>query len=215
VSGGNVVATNVNVVLQHSALSSLSLGTGATASIDAGSSYQSITPALPVVTISSPASNASYTGTINAQVALNGQGVTSVYFSLDGRRLPSLLNGPPGQQLTYPLNTTSMADGAHTLTVTAVQADFLTASASVSFVTRNQFAAVTGDLAAANKTIGALSGNLTAADSSIATLQGNLNSANRTVTNLSYLVYVAVAIGLVGIILAGYAVRGSKSPWKY
>ncbi len=215
VSGGSVVATNVNVVLQHSAVSSLYLGTGATVSMDAGSSYQSITPSLPVITIASPSANASYTGTVNAQVTLNGQGVTSVYFFLDGRRLPSLLSGPPGQQLSYPLNTTSMPDGTHTLTVTAVQADFLTTSASVSFATHNQLAAVTNDLASANKTIGALGGNLTAAVSTISSLQGNLNSANRTITNLSYLAYVAVAVGLVGVVVAAYAVRGSKAPWKY
>jgi subtilase family serine protease len=207
VTGGNVVATNTHVILQHSALSSLNLGAGATASIDSASSYQSITPALPVVTISSPSPNASYTGAIDAQVAAKGNGITAVTFFLDGRRLPSLLSGPPGQQLSYPLNTTSMPDGTHTLTVTAVQSDLMTTTASVSFVTHNQLAAVTNDLATANKTISSLGGN-------IATLQSDLNSANHTISDLTYLVIFAVAIGLVGIILAAYAVRG-KAPWKY
>jgi hypothetical protein len=66
---------------------------------------------------------------------------------------------------------------------------------------------VTNDLATANKTISSLGGN-------IATLQSDLNSANHTISDLTYLVIFAVAIGLVGIILAAYAVRG-KAPWKY
>jgi hypothetical protein len=195
VTGGNVVATNTHVILEHSSLSSLTLGAGATASIDSASSYQSVTPAVPVVTISSPTANASYKGAVNAQVALNGDGITAVSFFLDGKRLPSLLSGPPGQEVSYPLNTTSMPDGTHTFTVTAVQSDLLTTTASVSFVTHNQLAAVTNDLATANQTINTLSG-------SIANLKG-------TIGNLTYLLYLAVAIAVVGVALAVYSIRAS------
>ena len=161
VTGGNVVATNALVVLQHSALSSLVFGTAATGSVDPASSFQSITPALPVVTISSPTANSSYTGAIDAQVAVKGTGITVVTFFLDGKRLPSVQgNVSSGQPLSYPLNTTSMPDGTHTLTVTAVQSDLMAATASVSFVTHNQLDAVTGDLATANKTISSLSSSL-------------------------------------------------------
>ncbi|HVB95126.1 MAG TPA: protease pro-enzyme activation domain-containing protein [Nitrososphaerales archaeon] len=215
VSGGNVVATNAKVILQHTALASLNLGVGATASIDSASSYQSINPALPVITISSPTPNASYTGSFNAQVAVTGSGIAALTFMLDGKALPPFQGSNIGPQISYPLNTTSMPDGTHTLTVTAVQSDLLTISASVSFVTHNQLAALTNGLATANKTIGSLNGNLSAADSNISTLRGDLSSANHTIDNLSYLAYVAVAIGLVGIILAAYAVRGPKAPWKY
>jgi len=217
VNGGDVVVTNAYVVLEHSALSSLELGTGATASIDPASSYQSITPALPVVAISSPAANASYAGAIDAQVVVKGVGITALTFSLDGTRLPPLpLNSTTlGQQLSYPLNTTSMPDGTHILTVTAVQSDLLTATASVSFATHNQLAAVANDLATANKTIGALGGNLTIADGNIATLQSDLNSANHTISDLTYLALLAVAVAIVGIILAAYSMRGGSAPWKY
>ncbi len=213
VTGGDVVATNTNVVLQHSALSSLKLGTGATASMDPASSSQSITPALPVLTISSPVANTSYTGTIDAQVTIKGTGVAVLSFILDGKQLPSLLKGaPPGQQVSYPLNTTSIPDGTHTLTVVAVQSDLLTTTASVSFVTHNQLVAVTNNLtnnlATANKTISSLDGSLKTANGNIATLQNTINS-------LTYVVYFAVAIAIVGVALAAYSLRGGRAPWKY
>ena len=131
VTGGAVVATNANVILQHSDLSSLKLGSGATASIDPSSTFHTLTPALPVLTISSPVANSSYTGTVNAQVIIAGSGVAVLSFILDGEQLPSLLEGAaPGLQVSYPLNTTSLPDGTHTLTVVAVQSDLLKTNAS-------------------------------------------------------------------------------------
>jgi subtilase family serine protease len=226
VTGGNIVATNANVVLQHSSLSSLQLATGATASIDTASSIQSITPALPVLTISSPVANTSYTGSFTAQVAIKGSGVTALSFLLDGKQLPSLLQGAaPGQQASYPLDASSMPDGTHTLTVVAVQSDLLTSTASVTFITHFQLAAVTNNLAtvtnnlaAANKTIVSLNGSLNAANGNITALQTNLASANKAIsnlnTNLSELIYLAIGAAAVGIVLAAYAIRGGKAPSK-
>ncbi len=220
VTGGDIFATNANVVVQHSSLSSLHLGTGATASIDPSSSYKTIAPALPVLTVSSPVANASYTGSINAQVAVKGSGVAALNFILDGKQLPSLLGGaPPGPQASYPIDTTSMPDGTHNLTVVAVQSDLLTSSASVLFVTHNQLQGVTNDLAAANKTIDSLNGGLSTANSDIASLKGNLDSANHTISGLSGLVYLAIAVAAVAVVLAIYAIRGElpprAAPWKY
>jgi len=209
VTGGNIVATNAFVVLQHSALSSLVFGTAATGSIDPASSFQSITPALPTIAISSPTANASYAGAIDAQVAVKGTGITAVTFVLDGKRLPSIQgNASSGQPLSYPLNTTSMPDGTHNLTVTAVQSDLMATTASVSFVTHNQLDAVTGDLATANKTISSLSASLSTADSNVASMQ-------KTVNGLTDLVYLALVVAVVGIVLAAYSARSGKAPWKY
>jgi hypothetical protein len=185
------------------------LGTGATATMDPASTSLSINPALPVLTISSPVANVSYTGTIDAQVTITGSGVSSLSFMLDGNELPSLLNGaPPGQQTSYPLNTTSLPDGTHTLTVVAVQSDLLSTTSSVSFVTHNQLATVTNDLATANKTISSINGSLKTANSNIANLQN-------TISTLMYVVYLAVAIAVVGVALAVYSIRGGKAPYKY
>lgn len=200
VTGGDVVATNTHVVLEHTSLSSLVLGAGATVSIDPASSYQTVTPALPVLTITSPSANASYTGTVNAQVAVKGSAITAVTFFLDGERLPSL-GAPNGTEVSYPLNTASLPDGTHTLTVVVVQSDLLSTTATVSFVTHNQLAAVTSSLATANKTI--------------SSLDGTVSSLRSTVNGLTGLVYLAVAVAVIGIAVAGYALRKGTAPWKY
>jgi subtilase family serine protease len=219
VVGGDVFVTNAKIVVQHSSLSSLHLGAGATASIDTSSTYKSITPALPVLTFSSPVANASYAGNVNAQLAISGSGITSITFMLDGRQLPLTGGAPPGPEVSYPIDTTSMSDGTHTLTAVAIQSDLLTSSASVSFVTHSQLQAVTNDLAAANETIGSLNGSLNAANGNIASLQGDLNSANQTIGNLTNLVYLALAIAAVAVVLGVYAIRGelgpTETPLKY
>jgi hypothetical protein len=215
VTGGDVVATNAKVILQHSALSSLTLGSGATASIDPASTSKSITPALPVLTISSPVANVTYTGSINAQVAIEGSGVAALSFFLDGKLLPSLSGAPPGQLVSYPLDSATMADGTHTLTVVAIQSDLLNSTASVSFATDSHLVAVTNNLATANKTISSLSGNIATLQGSIGTLQGSVDAANHTINDLTYLAYFAIAVAAVGIILGAYALRGGKAPWKY
>jgi hypothetical protein len=216
VTGGNIVATNTNVIVQRSSLSSLRLGTGATASIDPSSSYQSIIPALPVLTISSPLSNTSYTGKLNAQVAVKGFGVATLSFFLDGALLPSIPGAaPPGPQVSYPLDTSSMPDGTHTLSVVAVQSDMLSSSTNVSFVTHNQLQEVTNQLAAANKTILSLNGSLGNAKSDIAGLQGNLSTANHTINNLTEMFYLALGVGALGIILGLFAMRRARRFGNY
>ncbi|HYR03948.1 MAG TPA: Ig-like domain-containing protein, partial [Nitrososphaerales archaeon] len=215
VTGGDVVASNTQaVVLQHSSLTSLKLGAGATASIDASSSYQSITPALLVLSISSPVANTSYTGKVNAQVAIKGSGVSGISFFLDGKQLP-LQGGPPTtQQVSYPLDTTSMPDGTHTLSVVGVQTDLLTSTATVSFITHNQLQAVANALAAANSTIRSLNGSLYAANGNIAALQAHVAAENHTIDTLTYLAYIAVAVAAVAIIVGAYALR-ARQAWKY
>ena len=216
VTGGSVVATASDVVLQHTVLSSLDLRTSSTASVDSASSEEALTPALPSVLISSPIANESYAGMLNATVGIKGSDVATLNFYLDGKLLPSPQNGlPPGSQASYLLNTTTMPDGTHTLTVEAVQFDRLTSSSSVSFVTDNQLRGLNGDLTTASQTISSLNGNLETANGNIATLQGNLNTANRTITDLSYVAYLAVALAAIGLIVAAYALKGGRAAWKY
>ncbi len=215
VTGGDVVATNTKLTVQRSSLSSLQLATGATASIDGSSFFQSITPALPVLTISSPVANASYTGSVNAQVAINGTGIAGLSFFLDGKHLPSQSGIDPGSQASYTIDTTSMPDGTHTLSVVATQSDQLSSTSSVSFVTHNQLATVTNHLAEANNTIHTLNGTLSTANNNIAILQADLTAANKTIGILTYLVYVAIAVAAVGIIIGLYILRRARAPWKY
>jgi Bacterial Ig domain len=211
VDGGGVMVTGANLILLHSTLSSVDLGPGATASVDPSSSYQSITPALPVITITAPTANASYTGTVDAEVGLKGSSVQVLTFILDGKQLPSLLEGaPPGPQVSYPINTTALPDGTHTLTVIAVQADLLTTSASVTFVTHNQLQGVTNELSNDSAALSTANKGLSSADSDIASLQGNLDSANHTISNLLYVAYLSVAVAVVALVIGLYGIRGAR-----
>jgi len=212
VTGGAVTASNSKVILQHSDLVSLNLSQGGTASIDSASTYGSITPALPSLTILSPVANASYAGSLQATVVLTGTSITGLSFLLDGKQLPAQGSGTSTGRVLYSLNTTSIPDGTHTLTVVATQSDLLTTSASVSFSTDNQLEA---GLQSANRTIGSLNSSLATANVSISTLQNNLNSANHTISDLTELAYLAVAVALLGIVLAAFALRGEAAPWKY
>lgn len=215
VSGGAVVANGEYVSLEHSALSSLELGPGATASIDAASSSLSITPALPAVTVSSPLSNASYTGTFDAKVLVTGSGVTEVSVLLDGQRLPSLVGSNlTGRAISIPINTSSMPDGTHVLTVTALQADLLSSTASVSFVTGNHLAAVDSGLANATSRLASADLTIASLSQSLKTADGSVSSLQNTVSGMAYLVYFAAAVAVVAVVLAAFALRG-RAPWKY
>ena len=210
VTGGDIVVTNATVILQHSAVTSLTLGSDAKASIDPASSSMTITPGLPVLSVSLPSANGAYAGSIDARVSVRGEVATLTFF-LDGMELPPLQGGAlaPGQQLlAYPLNTTSMADGTHTFTVVAGQSDLLNSTASVSFSTDNHLVTVTNSLATASR-------SLETASSSIATLQNSLNSDNRMINDLTYLAYAAMIVAGIAIILGAYALRGGKAAWKY
>jgi subtilase family serine protease len=209
VTGGNIIVTGASLVVERSDLASLSLRNGATASIDASSNSLSISPSLPVVTISAPSANESYTGKLDAQVTVSGQGVSQLIFSLDGRVLSSLAGqNVTGGTFSYPIDTTAIPDGTHQLLVTAVQSDHLSSASSVSFVTDNQLATATNSLRAANHTIDSLSGNLKTANDNITGLQS-------TVNNLTYLLYIVAAVAIVGVAIAIYSVRAGKKPWKY
>jgi C1A family cysteine protease len=73
----------------------------------------------PSVSITSPANGSSVTGTINVGVAASDNvGVSSVKFSVDGSQLASKSSAP----YNFSWNSSSVANGVHTLTATAFDA---------------------------------------------------------------------------------------------
>ena len=90
----------------------------------------------PTVSITSPATGATLTGTVNVVAsAQDNLSVASVQFKVDGANSgPSLTASP----YSYSLNTNSLANGNHTLTATATDNAGNTAlSAGVPFVVNN------------------------------------------------------------------------------
>jgi Bacterial Ig domain len=72
-----------------------------------------VTPTPAVVVIASPANNATVSGTVNIVVAVQDPPVAWVNFVIDGNYIAS---SPP---LTYAWNTTTLANGTHTIEVNA------------------------------------------------------------------------------------------------
>lgn len=209
VSGGDVVANGGKVSLEHSSLSSLDLGSGATASIDSASSALRITPSLPSVTVTSPLPNDTYTGTFDANVSVTGGGVTELTILLDGQRLPSPAGSSlTGQPISIPINTSAMPDGTHVLTVTALQSDLLSSTTSVSFMTGNQLASVNSGLANATASLSSADQTIASLSQSLKTADGNVSSLQSTVNGMTALVYLAAAVAVVAVALSAYSLRG-------
>jgi Bacterial Ig domain len=90
---------------------------GQTASDSTGVTVDNV-DAPPTVTLTAPAEGARVAGTVLAQAtASDDNGVTQVQFSLDGNPIGTDTHGADGWSVSW--DTTTAADGAHTLTATA------------------------------------------------------------------------------------------------
>ena len=90
----------------------------------------------PSVSLTSPSANATETGTVSlAATASDTSGIKQVQFNLDGQPLGSPVTAAP---YTYSWNTTTAANGSHSLTATATNVNGVaTTSAAVPVVVSN------------------------------------------------------------------------------
>ena len=96
-------------------------------SLASGGGAPDTTP--PTVNFTSPAAGAAVSGTVSVQVtAGDNVGVASVNLSMDG----VLIGGDSSAPYTFSWNTTTVANGTHTLTATALDAAGNTANAALS-----------------------------------------------------------------------------------
>jgi len=92
-------------------------------------------PALPTVSITSPATNSVVSQTITVQAsATSGLAVTGVQFSVDGTALGSMVTSTP-YQISW--DSTQVLDGSHTVTAMVEDSAGNTATASVSVTVAN------------------------------------------------------------------------------
>jgi hypothetical protein len=83
----------------------------------------------PTVTITSPANNSNWAGTISlAATASSGVGIANVQFAVDGANVGSTLTAAPYQ---VAWDSTTVADGSHTILATATDTSGATASSSI------------------------------------------------------------------------------------
>ena len=200
VSGGNLVASNSKVAIQQSSLGSLQL-TGSTATL-VGSTYQQVTPSLPVISVQSPVQGQNYDGSSGA-LTVSGQQVSSISVYLDGELVAKLNGGV--SSYNFPLDSASLSLGVHTLSVVATQDDGLSSTVAVSFSSEGTLSSTIGSLnsqvSAANSTIGSLSSRVNSDQSTIGTLTSDVRSLTIGLLGLAAviaLVLVAAAVGRKG-----------------
>jgi hypothetical protein len=91
------------------------------------------------VTISSPTNGATVVGTVNVAASASGQqAISKIDISIDGTLKATLTASP----YAWAWDTASLADGQHTVTVTATESGGATASQSVTVTVNNQGRAV-------------------------------------------------------------------------
>jgi len=95
------------------------------------------TPTAPTVAFSAPAANATVAGATNISTTFaDSKGVKSLEWKLNGAVAGSIAN-PTTSPYTFAWDTTKVANGNHTWTVTATNQDNLTATATRTFTVNN------------------------------------------------------------------------------
>jgi subtilase family serine protease len=190
VSGGAISALNSQLHLADSSIGSLSLN-GSSVSLDS-SSYQSISPSLPNIQVQEPAGSSPYHGTLNVTAVVEGQQVSSVSFSIDGALIQTF--APASAPYVYAVNTSELADGVHSLTVTVVQRDGISSGLTTSFSTNAQA------MSSANR-VDIIIAQIKALDATIASLSSRLSNTNASAGTL-YDISYGLAVAVVAIIIA-------------
>jgi len=151
VTGGDFNTTGSRLILKDSTVGALRLANSTVILVD--SSYSSVDPALPSISVSG------LSGTIHGSTAYNitiaGADLAPSYLtaSIDGATVT--LNAPSPANSTETsitvngtMDATSVGDGVHTLTVTVAQADGLSSTLSTQFTTDAHQVALQGQTTA-------------------------------------------------------------------
>lgn len=196
VSGGTVTATGSTLTLKDSSVGSLSL-TGSTVSLG-DSSFQTVTPALPTLSVTGLTQPIS--GQADLNVTVTGQQLTSSSLAawVDGVNVPlTATTTSAGLTAAVPIDAASLNDGVHSLVVKATQADGLSSSFSGSFSTNAQSTS--------------LRSRLQQADANISSLSSQLRQVNGAAGNLFYISYGLAAVGVIALVLGVVAFRRKLS----
>ena len=180
------------MVLQSN-LDSLQL-TDSTVTLNA-STYQRITPSIPVIVVQSPAPNQNYNGT-SGTVTVTGQQVANVLVYLDGEQL-TVIHGSQSSY-TFPLDSGTLSLGVHSLRVVATQGDGMSSTMTIDFSAEGTVGVLNSTIGLMNNTISSLSSQASSANSSEASLRGTV----QTLTSWLYLLALTTVVALVVAIAA-------------
>jgi len=209
---GSIDATGSTlVVARDSAVGSISL-TSTTISVS-DSSYQSLSPALPTITVSGLSQpingSASYTVTVLGQQLL----ASSVAATIDGSSTSlSVTSSAAGLTATGTVDSSTMSDGVHALTVTAAQQDGMSTSVTVYFSTDNKLSAAQSSLRSLGSQLNNENATVQSQKGTISSLSGKVNDQNATISSLTYGLYALGLVAIVALAVAIVAVRRKEPP---
>ena len=204
VSGGDVTATSSSLVLVDSSVGTLTL-TGTNVTMQ-NSSFQRVSPAQATIAFGSSASQPAsgkfqVTATITGQL-LNPGGVT---VWVDGAQAtPVFATNPTGMTATVSLDASTMADGVHTVAVTATQTDGISASGSTFVTTNSHISGLNSSLQQASQLIGQLTTQLS-------NLTAKVSQNTQQLGTVMNFAYALTAVAVVGVALAVMALRRKPS----
>jgi subtilase family serine protease len=217
IKGGTVILSDDTVGSVSASSSSLSLVKGtsvgnlslsSTHLAVSGSTYTSISPALPTISVSglsNPISNeTSITITVTGEQLASG----SLMSTVDGNPIMlTFTNSSSGITAVANIDAISLSDGIHTLSVTVSQTDGMSASLNTQFATDAHSAALSSQVTSLSSQVSTLSGQSTSLSSQVTSLSNTVTSLSNQKNTLTYITYAAVALALVGTLLALWALR--------
>jgi subtilase family serine protease len=197
---GSLKAFNSTVaLLDNTRVGYLSL-TGSAVTVN-DSTYQEVSPALPVISVTGLSQPIS--GSANLTVTVTGEQLApdSLVATIDGINVPLTVTPiSSGLTATARVNASSMSDGVHIFAVTARQTDGLSASVSNYFSTDAQSTALKNQ-------IGNLQSALNTLNGTVDSLRARLKSDVAEIGNLTNVAYLLTVVAVASLAVCIHAVR--------
>jgi len=205
VSGGDVTVVNGNLVLIDSSIGTLTL-TGSNVTMSS-SSYQKVSPAQASIAFSGqPSQPASGKFTVTATITGELLGIGGVTEWVDGILItPVVTSTSSGLTAAASLDASMMADGVHTIALTATQLDGVSSSSSTFVNTGSHIASLNSSLQQANQLIGQQG-------TQISNLTAQVKSNSQQLGTVMNFAYGLSAVAVVGVAIAVIALRRKPLP---
>jgi subtilase family serine protease len=179
VNGGNIIATNSTITLINTDINSLTLTNSSYSMLL--STYQTINPTPPTITINTPTNGTSYIGNINANMTIFANNIASVTVYLNGQQIQtSATNGT----LTFTIPSANYPDGTYTMQVIATQTDGTSSAATTIMYFTNQASTNQNEINTLNSTQTTLNNQISSLQNNINTLTSTETSLQNQITNL-------------------------------
>jgi CII-binding regulator of phage lambda lysogenization HflD len=180
VRGGSVTASDSNLTLINSDIAALSLINSKVSLSSA--SYQTISPAVPAIQITSPINGSTNNGDINVNLSVIGNSIDKVTVQLNS--LPIATFNENGT-LSFTLQSANYHDGNYQMQVVASQTTGISTIETTNFNFNNQANAQQSSINTLNSTVSTLQRQLDSSNSAKSNLQNQINTLNSQLSNVT------------------------------